>query len=167
MQPYLSALGQASIAVLIMMFGVWLISLWKRNAGIIDIFWSLGFVLVSGIYFFRAGGAEGNWIGTNPAGTDLGNGEHGIRIGGAQFNTVGGIAGANGRFYAGRRMTFEHFVFDTCEGRFDRLHLIENVYAIAVVLDHAGDALHLTGNTIETVEKRGLIRHFVCGYCAH
>lgn len=59
MQPYLDALGQASVAVLLMMFGVWLISLWKRNAGIIDIFWSLGFVLVSVIYLVQGAGMGG------------------------------------------------------------------------------------------------------------
>lgn len=51
MISYLTALAWATLAVLVMMFVVWVVSLKLRNAGIIDIFWSLGFVVVGGIYF--------------------------------------------------------------------------------------------------------------------
>ena len=51
MHHYLSVLTWSAAAVLAMMFVVWLISVWRRNASLIDIFWSLGFVVVSGIAF--------------------------------------------------------------------------------------------------------------------
>lgn len=56
MTPLLVALTWATAAVLAMMFAVWLLSLKLRNAGIIDIFWGLGFVLATSIYFVQGGG---------------------------------------------------------------------------------------------------------------
>lgn len=42
----------AGLSVLSMMTAVWVLSLAKRDASIIDIFWGLGFVLVAWIYFW-------------------------------------------------------------------------------------------------------------------
>jgi steroid 5-alpha reductase family enzyme len=46
-------------AVVAMMVGVWLLSLVKKDASIVDIFWGLGFVLVAWLTFFSAGGDPG------------------------------------------------------------------------------------------------------------
>lgn len=43
-------------AVMAFMLMVWLLSLAKRDAGIADIFWGLGFILVAWISFFLGGG---------------------------------------------------------------------------------------------------------------
>lgn len=51
MDYYLDVLMWSGVAVLLMMFGVWLISVWRRNTGLIDIFWGLGFVVVSTVAF--------------------------------------------------------------------------------------------------------------------
>lgn len=50
----LSAALTALAAVILMMTIVWLFSLWKRDASIIDIFWGLGFVLAAWIYFWMS-----------------------------------------------------------------------------------------------------------------
>ena len=50
MHPLIEAWLNAAAAVLAMMFFVWLWSLVKRDASIVDIFWSLGFVLAAVIY---------------------------------------------------------------------------------------------------------------------
>jgi steroid 5-alpha reductase family enzyme len=44
----------ALVVVLAMMTLVWLASLVKRDAGIIDVFWGLGFVAAGGVYFLAA-----------------------------------------------------------------------------------------------------------------
>jgi len=50
--------GQALLLVIGMMVVVWIISVIKKNAGIVDIFWGLGFVLVSIFYFINTPGAS-------------------------------------------------------------------------------------------------------------
>ncbi len=47
----LSTAATTLAAAIVMMTAVWVFSLWKRDASIIDIFWGLGFVLVAWIYF--------------------------------------------------------------------------------------------------------------------
>ncbi|UCC49311.1 MAG: DUF1295 domain-containing protein, partial [Gemmatimonadota bacterium] len=47
----LSVAATTLAAAILMMTAVWVFSLWKRDASIIDIFWGLGFVLVAWIYF--------------------------------------------------------------------------------------------------------------------
>jgi steroid 5-alpha reductase family enzyme len=47
----------ALAATVAMMTLAWMLSLLKRNAGIIDVFWGSGFVLVTWLYFFMAEGA--------------------------------------------------------------------------------------------------------------
>lgn len=46
-------------AVVALMVVVWLLSLVKKDASIVDIFWGLGFVLVAWLTFFSAGGYLG------------------------------------------------------------------------------------------------------------
>jgi steroid 5-alpha reductase family enzyme len=48
-----STYGLALALVIGLMTLVWAISLLKRDAGIIDVFWGLGFVVVAWFYFFR------------------------------------------------------------------------------------------------------------------
>jgi steroid 5-alpha reductase family enzyme len=42
-----------------LMLGVWLLSLLKRDAGIVDIFWGLGFTLIAWVCYYAAGGYGG------------------------------------------------------------------------------------------------------------
>jgi len=49
-------------------------------------------------------------------------------------------------------MVLEDLALDLGEGRLDRLHLVQDVDAIAVVADHLGDAPHLPLDTAEPVE---------------
>ena len=53
----LLALSAAIVAA--SMAGLWLVSLALRNAGIVDIFWGLGFVLLAAFYFVAADGYGG------------------------------------------------------------------------------------------------------------
>ncbi len=39
------------LAIMIYMTAIWLVSLWMKNAGIVDIFWGPGFALASWVYF--------------------------------------------------------------------------------------------------------------------
>jgi len=48
----LSVAAMALAAVVVMMTVVWVFSVGKRDASIIDIFWGLGFILVAWIYFW-------------------------------------------------------------------------------------------------------------------
>lgn len=41
----------AGLAILGMMTGLWLLSLWLRNSSIVDIFWGVGFVLATWTYY--------------------------------------------------------------------------------------------------------------------
>jgi steroid 5-alpha reductase family enzyme len=52
-QIYLLALA----AILIMMSVLWIISIPLKNVSIVDLFWGLGFVMVSFIYFFQTDGS--------------------------------------------------------------------------------------------------------------
>jgi steroid 5-alpha reductase family enzyme len=47
---------------MVMMFGVWLLSLIKRDASIVDVFWGLGFVVVAWLTFLQADGYLGRKI---------------------------------------------------------------------------------------------------------
>ena len=51
---FLEVYGIALAAILSMMMVLWLVSLVMKNAGIVDIFWGTGFVLVNWLYFALA-----------------------------------------------------------------------------------------------------------------
>jgi len=58
-------------------------------------------------------------------------------------------------------MIREHFLFDADKGGPNCLQLVQDVNAVAVVLDHAGDPPHLTFDTVQPLESllfRGLRR---------
>lgn len=57
-----SILGLNLFWVILFMTGVWLISLWKKDASIVDVSWGLGFVLVAWLTFARADGYLGRRI---------------------------------------------------------------------------------------------------------
>ncbi len=46
-------------ALMVMMFAVWLLSLFKRDASVVDVFWGLGFVVVAWLTFLQADGYLG------------------------------------------------------------------------------------------------------------
>ena len=50
------------MAIMAMMFAVWLLSLIKRDASIVDVFWGLGFVVVTWLTFLRADGYLGRKV---------------------------------------------------------------------------------------------------------
>lgn len=52
MIPILSNYGTAALIILAMMVGLWLLSLWLKDASIVDIFWGTGFVITAWVYFF-------------------------------------------------------------------------------------------------------------------
>jgi steroid 5-alpha reductase family enzyme len=52
MIPLISAYGTAALIILAMMVGLWLLSLWLKDASIVDIFWGTGFVITAWVYFF-------------------------------------------------------------------------------------------------------------------
>ena len=56
MSNLLSLLGMSSAALLACLIPLWLVSLKIKNASIIDIFWGMGFVVVSLVCFFLAWG---------------------------------------------------------------------------------------------------------------
>ena len=62
MEQYLFTTGINAIAVAAMMLMLWIVSLIIRNAGIVDIFWSLGFVLIAVISWVATDDA--NWRST-------------------------------------------------------------------------------------------------------
>jgi len=49
----------ALLLIIVLMTFLWIISIFIRNVSIVDIFWGLGFVIVSGVYFVHAPGNEG------------------------------------------------------------------------------------------------------------
>ena len=49
-----SNLVVSAAAISCLMFGVWLLSLVRRDAGIVDVFWGLGFILVAWVSWYRA-----------------------------------------------------------------------------------------------------------------
>ena len=59
MTSVLSILGLNLAAIIALMTSVWLFSLVKKDASIIDVFWGLGFVLVAWLTFSRADGYLG------------------------------------------------------------------------------------------------------------
>jgi steroid 5-alpha reductase family enzyme len=59
METFIHVYGLNLLAILILMTGLWLVSLQLRNASIADIFWGLGFVLISWLTFIRANGYGG------------------------------------------------------------------------------------------------------------
>jgi steroid 5-alpha reductase family enzyme len=46
------------LVVMIMMTILWIVSIFIKNAGIVDIFWGIGFVLLAFYYYFQTGGWE-------------------------------------------------------------------------------------------------------------
>ena len=52
MTTLLSIYGIAALVILGMMVALWLLSLWLKDASIVDIFWGTGFVITAWIYFF-------------------------------------------------------------------------------------------------------------------
>jgi len=59
MQNELAIFGWNLAAVVAMMVGGWLISLWYRNVTVVDSLWGLGFVLIGWITFFLGEGFTG------------------------------------------------------------------------------------------------------------
>jgi steroid 5-alpha reductase family enzyme len=56
MKPAFDILGLNLVAALLFMVGVWLLSLVKKNASIVDVFWGLGFVLMAWLTYTQASG---------------------------------------------------------------------------------------------------------------
>ena len=52
MIPIISAYGTSALIILALMVGLWLLSLWFKDASIVDIFWGTGFVITAWVYFF-------------------------------------------------------------------------------------------------------------------
>lgn len=50
-------------------------------------------------------------------------------------------------------VVFEDFALGARKRRFHRLHLMQDVDAIPIFLDHARDAAHLTFNAVETLNN--------------
>lgn len=48
---FLETYALGGLAVLVFMTAIWLLSLWLRNASIVDIFWGAGFVLVAWLFY--------------------------------------------------------------------------------------------------------------------
>ncbi len=51
--------GTAALVILAYMTAIWVASLAKKNASIVDIFWGLGFVIVGWVYFALTDGYIG------------------------------------------------------------------------------------------------------------
>lgn len=60
--PFLEIYVQALIPIMAMMTVLWVVSVFVRNAGIVDPFWGFGFVIVAVFYFIQA---EGNPVRQN------------------------------------------------------------------------------------------------------
>ena len=60
--PFIQIYFQALIVILILMTLLWLVSVVKKNASIVDPCWGLGFVIVSGFYFINGDGFESRKI---------------------------------------------------------------------------------------------------------
>jgi len=56
MKPLFDILALNLLAALLFMYGVWLLSLVKKNASIVDVFWGLGFILIAWLTFSNANG---------------------------------------------------------------------------------------------------------------
>lgn len=59
MTPVFDIIMLNLIVALLFMFGVWLLSLVKKNASIVDVFWGLGFFLIAWLTFFQTSGYRG------------------------------------------------------------------------------------------------------------
>jgi len=62
MPLYGAILGVNLLAALALMLLVWLASLIRRDASLVDSFWGLGFVLIAWLTFFRSGGYAGRGL---------------------------------------------------------------------------------------------------------
>jgi steroid 5-alpha reductase family enzyme len=51
MMPLLSIYGTAGLVIFGIIVGLWLLSIWLKDASIVDIFWGTGFVISAWIYF--------------------------------------------------------------------------------------------------------------------
>lgn len=56
MSSFLSTWLIGLAAAVVLMFGAWTLSLWRRDASIVDGFWGSGFVLLAWVYWALAGG---------------------------------------------------------------------------------------------------------------
>ena len=56
MKPPFYILALNLLAALLFMYGLWLLSLVKKNASIVDVFWGLGFILIAWLTFSKADG---------------------------------------------------------------------------------------------------------------
>ena len=56
MSDYVGVLAVNVVVVAALMLALWVVSLRLRDAGIVDPFWSLGFVVIAAATFFTAGG---------------------------------------------------------------------------------------------------------------
>lgn len=59
METFVQVYGFNLLVILILVTGLWILSLVLRNASIADVFWGLGFVLISWLTFFRTDGYDG------------------------------------------------------------------------------------------------------------
>ena len=55
---FLNIFLQGFLLIMIMMTLLWVVSVIFKNVSIVDLFWGLGFVLASGLYFLKTGGYE-------------------------------------------------------------------------------------------------------------
>lgn len=62
MIQFLEVHSNGLLAILSMMGLLWLCSLWLRNSSIVDIFWSIGFLLATAVYFLQSTGLESRKI---------------------------------------------------------------------------------------------------------
>lgn len=56
MKPPFAILALNLLAALLFMYSVWLLSLVKKNASLVDVFWGLGFILIAWLTFSKADG---------------------------------------------------------------------------------------------------------------
>jgi steroid 5-alpha reductase family enzyme len=54
--------SQALLVVVILMTGLWLVSILLKNVSIVDLFWGLGFAVLGWFYYTRGGGLEARKI---------------------------------------------------------------------------------------------------------
>lgn len=78
--------GIAALVILAYMTVIWIASLAKRDASIVDVFWGLGFVVAGWVYFALTDG----YVGRGAAGEDPGGDEAPVQ----------GVRGADERFRA-------------------------------------------------------------------
>ncbi len=49
-------------------------------------------------------------------------------------------------------MALQYLAFDLGESRFDRCDLVQDIDAIAILLDHSGNTVHLSRNAVQTTD---------------